>query len=471
MTIVQPPRVGPPREPKSKVSSRTTKKGLTRRITSMRESMAAIDNLGRKSLVFMLGFALYGSLSPWGRPEVAGFLLHPFLVVLAIMLIMSGLRSLRNLPRRFGTSFFAYIVIFTVLSMQGGLQFVEPIKVIISFFAIAAIVAVLRDRGEVILATAGAMLAVGLAGVPAILDPVTSVVGAEGLAGGFGNKNSYSLYALPIILVATHFAMDSAISKRMRWLLVIGAGLAAIAILSSGNRSGYLGLAIVGMLLVVRRKRLRDAIIVSVAGAVVFLLLSTLGSSAAFWFRISNPETSQRSDAVRVDIISHATRIGMRSPIVGVGPPNVAENIAISVGHGSGTIVTGKLDAHNLFAYNFAGGGFTLLLSLIAFMAVMVMRPPEWPHGVPPSERAESALKALQGLVILFAIRGWFSEDAFTTPGFPIAMGLLIALVQIETRVALANNHEQAVESAVAADRHLDLFAQERARRTQRRQM
>lgn len=430
--------------------------------------MARVDQLGRKSLVFLLGFSLYGSLNPWGRPEIAGFLFHPYFVVLAVLVVLSGIRSIDRLPRRFGMAFGIYVALFTLLSLQGGLHYIEPVKIFLTFFTIVGIVMTIRDRSEVELVTAGAALAVGLVGVPTLINPATSVVGADELVDTFGNKNSYSLYALPIILLVTHLAMDPRVSRRLRTVMVVGAGLSSIAILSSGNRSGYLGLAIIGLLTMIRRRRLRDAVLVAVAGSVVFLLLSTLGSTAAFWYRLSNPENSQRSDAVRIDILAHATRIGLDSPVIGVGPPNVAQNIAVSVGHGSGAIVIGKLDAHNLFAYNFAGGGFPLLLSLFGVMAVLMMRPPEWSSGTPPSEQAAMVLRTLQSAVILLAIRGWFSEDALTTPGFPMVFGLLIVLLRAETDEAITSGASMSEEPEEREPAHVDLFARERARRAAR---
>ncbi len=462
MTLNPHPRLAPPREPRPQVS------GASKRLAATKAAVLDVDDLGRKSLVFLAGFSLYGSLNPWGRPQIGAFLLHPYLVVLMLMAVIAGLNTVVGIASRYRWAFGTYLVLFTLLSQQESLEYVEPIKLALSLFTIVILATTLRDRNEVVLATLGTTIAIGLVSLPAIVSPATSVVGAEGLAGGFGNKNAFSLYALPVIMLATHFAIDATVSKRIRIIMAVGAGLGSIAILSTGNRSGYLGLAIIGLLVVVRRRRIRDAVLVVVFGTLVFTLLTVVGSSDAFWFRVNTPTTSQKSDEVRLNIIDNAIKIGFHDPVVGVGPPNVSANIATSVGHGSDVRVIGRLDAHNLYAYNFAGGGFTLLLSMLAVFLVMMLRPEEWQSGTPPSHRARDSLMLLQSLVLLFLIRAWFSEDAFTTPGFPIAFGLCIALVHLDTKAAFADATPEATPSGTAPGNeptHPDLFAQARALR------
>lgn len=439
------------------------------------ETAGTVDHWGRSILVFLSGFALAGSLTPWTRPEVGGFLLHPYLLFLGIMLVMGGLRQLVTLDRRVALVMLAYFALFTIDSFQGGFNVAEPLKVAVAVFTIWAFATLLRSRDEVVLAALGGVIAVGVVALPSILNPSNNLLGDLSLSGGFGNKNTYSLYALPMILLGLHFSLEVSLSKRMRILFAAGAALATIGILSTGNRSGYVGLVVIILLVLLRRRRLRDVILVSFGSAVTFLMLTTLGSTQAFWFRLSYPDTSRASDELRVLIVQHALSIGYHNPFLGVGPGNVGQAIATSVGYGADLHVIGPLPAHNVWVYNFAGGGFPLAIMLAVFLGVMMLKPLKWNGGAAPTDFARDGLAVLQSMVILFAIRGYFTEEAFITPGFPIAFGILLALLAVEGGDAdqIARDRDDAQRGPEVEDspqpQHRDLFAEARSARDRSR--
>ena len=426
---------GPPRRaPQPPAASSPARDRLRR---DARWFATRYDRWGRSTLVFCSGFFLLGSLSPWGRSQVGPFLLHPYLLPLGMMVLLGGLRKLVELEHRLQLALVAFLALFTADCLQGGIHFVEPAKMLITIATIWSFAVLLRDRSEVTLASLGATMAMAVISLPTILAPKTNLTGYGGtLAGGFGNKNTYSLYALPMILLSLHFLLDSRCNGKLRWAFGICAGLASIGILSSGNRSGYLGLAVIIALVILRRRKPREVAAVAIGAAVVFFLLSTFGSSKAFWFRLSDPSTSQASDAVRVDILGKAMSIGWHNPLIGVGPPNVSNAISTSVGYSIQMNLSGGLDAHNLYAYLFAGGGFPLIILMGILLIVLMSWPSAWRSTGPPSAAASAGMALMQSMVILFAVRAWFSEDALTTPGFPIAFGIILAMIAAETRLA-----------------------------------
>ena len=400
-----------------------------------------IDRWGRATLVFSSGLFLAGSLTPWGRPQIGPFLFHPYLLLLGLMTVIGGLKRFFELEHRLQLLLSVFLALYVALCFQGGFSLSEPVKMFITIFTIWAFAVLLRNRSEVVFASLGATIGMAIISLPTILTPKSNLTGYGGaLSGGFGNKNTFSLYALPMILLGVHFALDDQVSPKVRWVFGISAGLASIGILSGGNRSGYLGLVVIIVLMALRRRKPREIAMLTIGGSVVFLLLTTVGSSKALWFRLSDPSTSQASDAVRVNIVSVAMSIGWHNPLLGVGPPNVANAIGTSVGYAIQKNVSGGLDAHNLYAYLFAGGGFPLVILLGILLIALMARPSAWRKTGTPSHSAASAMALMQSMVILFAIRAWFSEDAMTTPGFPTAFGIALALVAIESRLAHREN-------------------------------
>ena len=396
------------------------------------------------------------------------------------MMLLGGLRKLVELDHRLQLALVAFLTLFTADCLQGGISLVEPAKMLITVATIWSFSVLLRDRFEVTLASLGAAMAMAVVSLPTILYPRSDLTGYGGsLSGGFGNKNTFSLYALPMILLSVHFALDKRCNWKLRWAFGICAGLAGIGILSGGNRSGYLGLAVIIALVVLRRRKPREVAAVTIGAGLVFFLLSTFGSSKAFWFRLSDPATSHASDAVRVDILGQAMSIGWHNPLIGVGPPNVSKAISTSVGYSVQVNLTGGLDAHNLYAYLFAGGGFPLIISMGILLVMLMTWPPLWRWTGPPSAAAKSAMALMQSMVILFAVRAWFSEDAWTTPGFPIAIGIVLAMITAETRHAYREHPDgPPVETrdlsprlgdSSPVRRHPDLFVDGRRRRAMNR--
>ena len=427
--------VGPPRVPSQPPASSSRRRDRWYRDSSW--FVTRIDRWGRSILVFCSGLFLAGSLTPWGRPQIGPFLFHPYLLALGLMTVFGGLKKFFGLEHRLQLLLSVFLALYIALCFQGGFNLSEPVKMFITIFTIWAFAVLLRNRSEVVLASVGASIGMAAISLPTILFPKSDLTGYGGsLSGGFGNKNTFSLYALPMILLGVHFALDDQVSPTVRWIFGIGAGLASIGILSGGNRSGYLGLAVIIALVALRQRKPREIAALTIGGSVVFLLLATVGSSKAFWFRLSDPATSRASDAIRVDIVGQAMSIGWHNPLLGVGPPNVSNAIATSVGYALQKNVSGGLDAHNLYAYMFAGGGFPLVILLGILLIALMARPSSWRSTGTPSKSAASAMALMQSMVILFAIRAWFSEDALTTPGFPTAFGIILALVAVESRLA-----------------------------------
>lgn len=391
--------------------------------------------------LFFVGMAIFLSGLGVFRPPVGHLRLQPYLLPL-------GLGSLLILPRlaKFPTkvlaAFFIFWSLYAVSMLGTSVQKVTPLEEALklaSAFAVVVIVASLvSTRGDFVLGSLGLSVAIGLLAFRGMAEEQENYIDVA-------NKNSYSMYALPALLLASYIALRVDWNKvSFRRVALIGMGLssagAAIAIVVGANRSGYLGLVLVALMTgfyavfsprlgLVRRARrsLRLAYLIVAVGVVVVGALHK--GTQVFEHRLEQTEEGNSSDQLRVDLVKTSLMIGLEHPVLGVSPQvlpiRLAQRLYPDLASGEG------IQTHNVFAHIIGGCGFIAMAVLLyAAWALFFWRPRY--RGGPESADFYDARSLLRMMLILWGVRGMFSQEILFNPGFCMGLGLAIGLCMVE---------------------------------------
>ena len=117
------------------------------------------------------------------------------------------------------------------------------------------------------------------------------------------------------------------ISRLVKWTLIGCATVSLLVIFMSANRSGYLGAALVVLMLFWNRRG-RGLILVALVGAVVAGWVVYSGNTKAFERRMQQTVDGTSSDESRVALVIGAFQIALENPIVGVSPQKAPEHLA-----------------------------------------------------------------------------------------------------------------------------------------------
>jgi hypothetical protein len=197
-----------------------------------------------------------------------------------------------------------------------------------------------------------------------------------------------------------------------------------VAIFMSGNRSGYLGAAFVGLMLF-RDRRIKGLIFVAaIAGAVVFWL-TQWGTTEVFDEKVQQTMQGYGTQT-RVDITLACWEIGLENLLTGVSP----QQLPFEIGRRAG--VRGHeqfLDSHNVFGHVFAATGGVTFLALMAVGWTMCA----WRarNGVKiggDDDPLRNGRRLIRMMVALWVLRGIFTREILYNPSFNIALGLCIGL-------------------------------------------
>jgi hypothetical protein len=263
------------------------------------------------------------------------------------------------------------------------------------------------------------------------------------------NKNSYSIYALPAVLLALYIVLrfdwkNVAFKRFWFWIpLLICAGLASYGILAGGNRSGYLGLAFIVFELFVysllspRFKIVGRAsawIVVAAATASVVGILIWRQATSEFERRYEQTVEGTQSDRLRLDIAMTSLKLAMENPISGKTPQQLPYEIGrrLAATYHEG----GAIDTHNVFAHLLGGCGFFCIGSLFAIAGMLMFWRPKLPQGVPLTAGFYDARNLLRMMLLLWALRGLFTREILYNPGFCMGIGLAIGLCIVEAGVS-----------------------------------
>jgi O-antigen ligase len=244
-------------------------------------------------------------------------------------------------------------------------------------------------------------------------------------------KNAFSLYAIPAVFLALGIFI---LPKSRLWQRVVFALCSAVilvVVFGSANRSGWVTMIMVPLVLLVGRVKLRVIALTVVMSLVVWVAAERLHLTKVFVDRFALTQEGYSSDDLRMEIYWLGLLIFLENPVVGALPWNVNFELARRA-----FVPFPQLGTHSIVVLMVAGFG---LLGTIPFvlMATEYLRV----GGVD----ARAGLKALvrrpsshlmAGLAFLWLVRGLFTDEVLWAPCFAIGFGLVLSLALIERRAA-----------------------------------
>jgi hypothetical protein len=372
-------------------------------------------------LLFATSFLVIGSGFRVMRPEVMGLLLHPYLIPVALAFPFVMMSRLGEFPVRIGAALLSFIAIyyFSILA-GGGIVLGEVFKIASGAVTIITCALLVQRRGDFVAGALGLSIAVGILAVVGLQSDAAST----GEVMDAANRNAYSLYALPPMLLGGFICLRMPSTPMWAKSVFVACVLAALAAIFMGaNRSGYLGAVLIGLMLF-RNRRGKGLLLVGFIAGALILWMSQYGDTTVFDERMRQTAEGNESDNYRLDIAITCLEIGLSNPVVGVSPQKLPAEIGrrTQIGHGASYI-----NSHNVFAHVFGGSGVFCAAALTAVAWTMWYWKPR--NGVAVSGKDDplyNARSLIRMLVVLWAVRGCFTNDILYSPSFNIAFGLCI---------------------------------------------
>ncbi len=378
-------------------------------------------------LLFVIGVLVVASGYVALRPKIMGVSLHASLLPIGLAFPFILLSRGGQLPMRVLVGLIAFVAIYAFSVVNGAnIALNEIIKIGSTFATITTCALLVRTRADFVAGCLGLAIGVAVLGIPGLRGASGTLEGVEVLEGA--NKNTYSLFALPCILLSGYIYLNMPISRLVKWVLVGCATISLLVIFMSANRSGYLGAALVAVMLFWNRRG-RGLILVALVGAVVAGWIVYSGNSAAFERRLQQTAEGTSSDESRVALVIGAFQIALENPIVGVSPQKAPEHLARAAGQVTGRTGHQIKAAHNVFAHIAASSG------LICFAALLYLGWALWnptPRDARWAGRKDDPVRQVRQLlrmmVVLWVIRGMFTSEIHFNVSCNIAIGLMLGL-------------------------------------------
>jgi hypothetical protein len=356
------------------------------------------------------------------RLKLGGLLLHPADIFLMIPFTAAAPNRVRLIPLPILLSMLAFTAVFVTSTMGApkGLPFAA--KVVASLVTVIAGAVAVQNEKDVRSTSFSMLLAACIIGIRGFVEPE-----GGGLAGlnpmeGVANKNAFSLYALPGLLLSTHFLLEPTTRKRTRLLMLGPIVLVIVCIFSTANRSGWLCVLLIFLFHAYR-------VIRSFRRFLLFAFLAcgayegvNLSNRELVEYKIEQTREGYASDRLRIELLMASFRVGLSHPVIGVSPQRVPYEVA------KRSPVSEELtDTHNVFALLFGGGGFLQILTLVSMAFMLWKRPRDWRWGDGRTPRGD-AHYLLRAMIVLWAIRGFFTAEILYSPSFSLGVGLCIGL-------------------------------------------
>jgi len=374
-------------------------------------------DLAPPAALLLTGLALFGSSMRATRIEVGGFFAHPALMALVFFTPFLVAPRVGRLPRGVVGSIVAVVASVSLVTLLGGsfpLGF--TFKLGASGFMILATAALVTSSRAFDAGRAGLLFGVAAMAVQALVLGESEIGTTEfNPLQSIGNKNGFSLFALPALLLGGARILEPGRAWYAR-SVEIGACIAILlALMLTANRSGWVGAAIVALALATlqRGRRLQATVALSVIGALTAWILSTYLSTSVIEQRVELTVGGYSSDDLRRDLFVGCLRLGLENPLFGVGPQNVPMELAKLLR------LTTAFGPHNAPAYLFALGGIAVVIPFAALAVHLLLATSRF------RERA-STHRTLQLLLVLWIVRSLFTDEILYSPSFGIAFGLLL---------------------------------------------
>jgi O-antigen ligase len=369
------------------------------------------------------------------RVDVSGLLMHPYLLVLLPL----GLVVIPRRITRFPLAVLAALVgfeFFYILSIATGIvSFNDILKIGSAGITFVMVALLVRTKADFRVAVLALCLAAALLSVQNIVSGGEFFgLGSSGDAGkSIANKNAFSLYVLPALLLAIVLVLDSTALRTLRIVSAACAVVIGVAIFSSANRSGWLGAICIGIMVYGRSRRLRSTMLMGVIAFSVYYAVIHYTDPGVVSRRVNQTEEGYSGDTVRMELVSQSLRIGMENPLLGVSPSGLPRELGkrmprdAVVIHSMGDIKF--VGSHNVILQILGGSG-VLTFGVFLLLAWQLWRIPHsssaYPH--PTIDVANSAHALLRMMMILWLVRGMFTDEVLYNPSFCIGLGLCVGL-------------------------------------------
>lgn len=364
-------------------------------------------------VLFAVGLLFFASRGKASRIELAGFQVHPAVLLGFLALPFAGARA-RLFPsslRRGFSAFAGCLWLVTVVDDRVALS--PAIKLTTTLAFIFVVFSLVRSDADYTSAVLG--FGLGVAGI-GVLGILSGDVGTETFnpLASIGNKNAYSLFGLPCILVCAELALRRGQPMTLRALLLGASGIVVLVIFLSANRSGWVSAALIGLMLMVNRGgRLRNAALVTLLVGAVFFVLTEFFDTGVFERRVTQTLEGYQSDTFRIALFKNSFFIGLDHPLLGAGPGSFGFELASRVREFDDLE---QISPHNALTYIFGMGGLVLVVGwLMAGRALWRLK------------ASAGSTPLVRITLILWVVRSIFSDETLYAPAFAFAFGLAIA--------------------------------------------
>ena len=352
------------------------------------------------------------------RPRAFGFLIHPVSLGGGILFLV-GLFSLRRVPGHILLALFLFLVAFGVSCFAGpagGMSFFS--KVAASAILILACAMYVRTEADFRWAALAMSIAIAIISLRGV--SMLEASGSRGVnpLGGIANRNAFSLYALPSLLLAGLAAMRSQTPNWMRLTFIVTSLLTIFTVFSTGNRSGWGGVVLIAAMVALPAMRRRGALLslIALTGTAVVLFLE-YGNMEIIEARVK--VTQANSPEVRLRFLASAIEVGLDKPLLGSSPQGLPHAMARL-----SSVVGADYDSHNVSALIFGGTGMLGLFTILALSWVLWSRPRQ--RATPQNTDIREVHYMLRAAMILWFLRGQFTAEVLYSPSLSLALGICI---------------------------------------------
>ncbi|MCC6993615.1 MAG: O-antigen ligase family protein [Deltaproteobacteria bacterium] len=379
----------------------------------------------RGLLMFSSILLVAGSAFRWSRLSFAGLMVHPYLPPMIGVFFLVALPRLARFPAsilRVMVFFFLSYSLATISGTPSG-SAGEILKVGASVLTIITMALAIRTEPDYRAAVLALNIALVVMSLGALLRGASGGLAGINPLEQIANKNAYSMYALPAVLLGGSVVLDP---RASRWLRVVLGGtviLISFAVFSTANRSGWAGIVLIGLMLVSRGRRIQSMVLVAVIAGGIYMFVGRQESTRnVLQHRYEQTVGRNYSDTMRRRLFFAALEIGLEHPLMGVGPTRLPYYLSDRLRNSMDGI-----DSHNVFGHLVGGCGF-IITGIFLFGGLLMLRGPRRPPDTP---EGREALALQRMMMALWVMRGMFSREILYNPSFAIGLGLTMALCMI----------------------------------------
>lgn len=384
---------------------------------------------------FVASLLLIMSISAGYRLSIAGLLVHPYLFLLPIAILLNK-SNILGVPAKVLNPLILFFVIFSLASLRNASPFSEIFKVMASLLTFLFFATSIKTEMDFRTTCWGFILcglAIGIRGfLISDAGEVNRLSGINALE-GLGNKNAQSLFTLPAIFFGLMLWLKYFSDRKISRLISLTAILffILVSVFISANRSGWLGLGIIGVVFMIfTGVNSRAIVLATVIGIISYVSIEKYAIDIVEHKREQTLK-GYASDRGRELLALQAIQVGLENPLLGVGKDELHRQMALRLNiakHGLELI-----DTHILWGYLFGATGIFSLIFFLWFLRSLTSTFPQF--GV--SNVTVRKVRVLMiGFVALFIIRALFTREILYSPTFMGGLGLLFGYYLCNLRYA-----------------------------------